>query len=107
MMSSIRSLAERRVLAVWVLLALVVAPLSARAANVEAGADVEVQARAKFAEGNLSYDLGEFQKALAAYSEAYRLRPLPGFLFNIAQCHRQLGRPERAAFFYRRYLTLS
>lgn len=94
-------------MALLVAVALAVAPLSARAAGEDAERGVEAQARAKFAEGNLSYDLAEFQKALDAYSEAYRLMPLPGFLFNIAQCHRQLGRPERAGFFYRRYLSLS
>ncbi|WPB75909.1 tetratricopeptide repeat protein [Archangium violaceum] len=107
MTSSIRSLAERSLLPVLVAVALALSPLSARAANVEAGSRVESQARTKFSEGNIAYDLGEFQKALDAYSEAYRLMPLPGFLFNIAQCHRQMGRPERAGFFYRRYLTLS
>lgn len=107
MTSLIRSLAERSMLPLLVAVALAVSPLSARAASADAGSQVESQARAKFSEGNLSYDLGEFQKALDAYSEAYRLMPLPGFLFNIAQCHRQLGRPERAGFFYRRYLTLS
>ncbi|QRK12483.1 tetratricopeptide repeat protein [Archangium violaceum] len=107
MMSLIRSLTERSVLSVLVAVALAVSPLSAHAASMEARGDGEAQARAKFAEGNLAYDLAEFQKALDAYSEAYRMKPLPGFLFNIAQCHRQLGRPERAAFFYRRYLSLS
>jgi tetratricopeptide (TPR) repeat protein len=107
MTSSIRSLLERWVPALWVVLVLAMSPLSARAAEADAGADAEAQARAKFAEGNLSYDLAEFQKALDAYSEAYRLVPLPGFLFNIAQCHRQLSHPERAGFFYRRYLALS
>jgi tetratricopeptide (TPR) repeat protein len=106
--SSTHSLAERFLAPLLVALALVVAPLSAQAAERTAGTpDAETQARARFAEGNLAYDLAEFQKALDAYSEAYRLRPLPGFLFNIAQCHRQLGRSERAAFFYRRYLALS
>ncbi|CAM4341294.1 tetratricopeptide repeat protein [Corallococcus exiguus] len=64
-------------------------------------------AREKFSEGNLAYDLGEFDRALKAFSEAYRLKPLPAFLFNIAQCHRQLNNPSRASFFYRRYLSLS
>ncbi|RKG63904.1 tetratricopeptide repeat protein [Corallococcus sp. CA054B] len=68
---------------------------------------VDDQAREKFSEGNLAYDLGEFDRALKAFSEAYRLKPLPAFLFNIAQCHRQLNNPSRASFFYRRYLSLS
>jgi tetratricopeptide (TPR) repeat protein len=107
MTSLILSLANR-VLPVLMAVALALAPLGASAAKAgTAQPDAEVLARAKFAEGNLAYDLGEFQKALDAYSEAYRLRPLPGFLFNIAQCHRQLGRPERASFFYGRYLSLS
>ncbi|HZI12703.1 MAG TPA: tetratricopeptide repeat protein, partial [Myxococcus sp.] len=62
--------------------------------------------RARFAEGNVAYDVGDFGKALKDFTEAYRLKPLPGFLFNIAQCHRQLGQHSRAAFFYRRYLAL-
>lgn len=68
---------------------------------------VDDPAREKFSEGNLAYDLGEFDRALKAFSEAYRLKPLPAFLFNIAQCHRQLNNPSRASFFYRRYLSLS
>jgi hypothetical protein len=44
--------------------------------------------------------------ALTAYEAAYQAKPLPGFLFNIAQCHRNLGHHERAVFFYRRYLSL-
>lgn len=75
-------------------------------AAAEAAPSVEEQARARFAEGNLAYDVGDFGKALKAFSEAYRLKPLPGFLFNMAQCHRQLGQYSRAAFFYRRYLSL-
>ncbi|HSP81561.1 MAG TPA: tetratricopeptide repeat protein [Myxococcaceae bacterium] len=100
-------LAERHVGAVLLAGVLAVAPLPASGAGEEPPAEAEVQARARFSEGNLAYDLAEFQQALDAYSEAYRLVPLPGFLFNIAQCHRQLGNAERAAFFYRRYLALS
>ncbi|WP_164008512.1 tetratricopeptide repeat protein [Pyxidicoccus trucidator] len=69
-------------------------------------ADAEARARARFSEGNLAYDVGDFDKALKSFSEAYRLKPLPAFLFNMAQCHRQLGQFSRAAFFYRRYLSL-
>lgn len=109
MMSSTHSLPDRSVRAVLVALVLALAPPSVHAASLNGGASPspETQARARFSEGNIAYDLAEFQKALDAYTEAYRLVPLPGFLFNIAQCHRQLGHAERAAFFYRRYLSLS
>ncbi|MBZ4375797.1 tetratricopeptide repeat protein [Corallococcus sp. AS-1-6] len=81
-------------------------PVPAVAQDAAASA-TEDAARERFSEGNLAYDLGEFDRALKAFSEAYRLKPLPAFLFNIAQCHRQLKNPSRAAFFYRRYLSLS
>ncbi|MFZ5468173.1 MAG: tetratricopeptide repeat protein [Myxococcota bacterium] len=67
----------------------------------------DTQAKAAFDKAQKEYDLGEFTAALAGYGEAYRLKPLPAFLFNIAQCHRQMGNYERAAFFYRRYLDTS
>lgn len=51
------------------------------------------------------YDLGYFDQALREAEQAYRLYPLPQILFNIGQCHRALEHWERAAFFYRRFLS--
>jgi tetratricopeptide (TPR) repeat protein len=76
-------------------------------ASTAHGSENESQARRKIADAQKEYDLGEFGRALELYSEAYRLDPIPAFLFNIGQCHRQLGHWERAVFFYRRYLGLS
>ena len=50
------------------------------------------------------YAAGKYEEALEQYNKAYDAKPLPGLLFNIGQCHRQLGNKERALFFYRRYL---
>lgn len=61
-------------------------------------------ARALYEEGNRKYDIGQFREALALFSKAYETLELPGFLFNIGQCHRMLGQCERANFFYRGYL---
>jgi hypothetical protein len=102
MPSSTRSLLER-LLPVLLAVLLAGAPLKAGAQTPEA----RTRAQAKFNEAQVAYHLGEFQKALAGYTEAYRLLPLPGFLFNMAQCHRQLGNAESAAFSYRRYLDLA
>jgi len=76
--------------------------LSAKAAD-----PVEEKARAEFKRGSTAYDLGRFEEARQAYEAAYELKPLPGFLFNIGQCYRQLGNYERAVFFYKRYLNLT
>ncbi len=67
----------------------------------------EQRARVLFADGQKAYDVGEFERALTLYSEAYKLKTLPGFLFNIAQCHRQLGNFERASFFFGRFIDNS
>jgi tetratricopeptide (TPR) repeat protein len=68
--------------------------------------DAKAAARAHFKRAEAAFNLGKFEDALAAYQAAYETKPLPGFLFNIAQCHRNLGNHERALFFYRRYLAL-
>ena len=72
-----------------------------------ANAAVPGQARVQLERARQAYDLAHFDAALEGYSEAYRIDPRPAFLFNIAQCHRQLGNYERASFFYRRFLDLS
>ena len=72
--------------------------------RLRAGASPVQAARALFSRAEVHYSLGRFHEALALYAKAYELLPLPGFLFNIGQCHRNLKRFERALFFYRGYL---
>ena len=63
-------------------------------------------AREKFSAGERAYNLGEFDKAVALFKEAYEAEPDPAFLFNIAQSYRQAGDCKEAVFFYKRYLAL-
>ena len=63
----------------------------------------QLEAKQKFEEGQRAYDLGQFESAMRSYAEAYQLLPLPAFLFNIGQCHRQLREWGRAAFYFRRF----
>lgn len=77
------------------------------AAPVLAKDAAEMRAREQFRAGQAAYARGQYEQALGAFSEAYGLQPVPGFLFNIAQCHRELGNYERAAVFYQQYLDLS
>jgi hypothetical protein len=62
------------------------------------------KAKALFERAEKAYYLGRFEKALKLYSAAYEAAPLPGFLYNIGQCHRMLKNYERAIFFYKGYL---
>lgn len=63
-------------------------------------------ARAHFERAEKAFNLGLFHDALSGYHAAYEALPLPAFLFNIAQCHRNAGDSEQAVFFYQRYLSL-
>ena len=66
----------------------------------------EKSARSHFDVAEKAFNLGRFEEALAEYQLAYEALPLPAFVFNIAQCHRNLGNGEQAIFFYQRYLSL-
>lgn len=64
------------------------------------------RAKALFERGQKLFDVGRFADALKAYQQAYQAYPAPEFLFNIAQCHRNLGNYEDAIFSYRKFLEL-
>jgi tetratricopeptide (TPR) repeat protein len=63
-----------------------------------------IEAQKHFEAGEVHYRLGHFLEALDEYSKAYELLPLPGFLFNIGQCQRQLHNYQKAIFFLEGYL---
>jgi tetratricopeptide (TPR) repeat protein len=86
--------------------ALAATPASAPAPTAAAASSGEHQARELFQRAEKSFNLGRFDEALIDYQAAYQAKELPAFLFNIAQCYRNLHDYERARFFYRRYLAL-
>lgn len=59
---------------------------------------------ALFAEGSKLYDTGQWDAAITAFREAYRLMPDPSILFNIGQAYRQKGRCRDATAAYKAYL---
>ncbi|HJZ87766.1 MAG TPA: tetratricopeptide repeat protein [Polyangia bacterium] len=71
-----------------------------------AGPAPEQVARRHFDRAEKLYALEKFQDALTEYEAAYDAKPLPGFLFNIGQCYRNLGNFRQAVFSYKRYLSL-
>lgn len=89
----------------WLATLVVLEERQAQAAPA-AGAPADKQAREHFQNAENSFNLGRFPDALADYQAAYEAKPLPGFLFNIAQCYRNMQSYDRARFFYRRYLAL-
>jgi tetratricopeptide (TPR) repeat protein len=69
--------------------------------------DDPAAARSHFAMGTRLYEVGEYRQALDEFKAAHLAKPDPAFLYNIAQCHRQLGDLDLAATMYRRYLVAS
>ncbi|MGE5183814.1 MAG: hypothetical protein ACM31C_17210 [Acidobacteriota bacterium] len=63
------------------------------------------RAKELYAQGAQHFNLGEFAQALELDKRAYRIKPLPAFLFNIAQCHRKLGQHADAVLMYQSYLA--
>jgi tetratricopeptide (TPR) repeat protein len=61
------------------------------------------RSRRLFERAEAHYRAGAIERALQMYRHAHRLAPLPGFLFNIAQCYRRLGKWSRALAYYRAY----
>jgi hypothetical protein len=88
---------RRRLGVVAILLSLVVAR--------PAGADVE-KSRAHYDRGRSYFQVGEYRKALEEFKNAHVEKNDPAYIYNIAECHRQLGEPKEAAIFYRRFLGL-
>jgi tetratricopeptide (TPR) repeat protein len=72
------------------------------------GANAAAQSRARtlYQRGLRLFRIGQFDAALRAYQSGFAAAPLPGFLFNIAQCYRNLGELERASESFQEYLRL-
>jgi tetratricopeptide (TPR) repeat protein len=67
--------------------------------------DDEATARSLYQRGMAHFQLEEYEVAIQLWQQAYRLKPSPAFLFNIAQAYRFSS--ERALAFYRKYLFLN
>jgi len=57
-----------------------------------------------FDEGTKHYDLGEWDKAIASFKQAYALMPDPSFLYNLGQAYKQKGACREAKAAYVAYL---
>jgi hypothetical protein len=95
----------RRAIAAAVVFALVSA--GARATALAGPAESERSARRAFQEGESHFKAGRFAPALERYQAGYDELPLPGFLINIAQCHRRLGELAKARATYQKFVMVA
>ncbi len=93
---------------VWLLSTVVLAWFAASFPSAGLSAqDVRSRARAEFQRGVTAFETGRYEEALAAFQEAYRLKPHPSVRLNMAACYEELGRPLEALVHYRAFLAES
>lgn len=63
------------------------------------------QARAAFGRGVEAFSGENYQEALEAFQEAYRIAPHPSVRVNMANCYEGLNRPIEAIFHFERFLV--
>ena len=68
---------------------------------------VPPRARELAARGMALHAAGDYDGAIAAFTEAYALAPAPALVFDLAQAYRLGGRCEDAAVMYRRFLAMA
>jgi tetratricopeptide (TPR) repeat protein len=90
-----------RRLALLVMIICMAAPWRPALADEDATA-----AKSYFERGMGHFNLEEYDAAIAQWENGYRLKPVPEFLYNIAQAYRLSKRAEKALTFYRKYLKL-
>jgi tetratricopeptide (TPR) repeat protein len=79
---------------------------SARVAYADADDTGTRTAKRHYNRGQKLFALQKFDAALEQFQKAFDARQSPEFLFNIGQCHRNLGDYEAAIFSFKRYLKL-
>jgi tetratricopeptide (TPR) repeat protein len=90
------------------LLALCMVAAAVPAARIAYADDAVSERAAKrhYDRGKKLFDLQKFQEALDQFQKAYDAKPIPDFLFNIGQCHRNLGDYKAAIFSFKKFLKL-
>jgi hypothetical protein len=89
----------RRALALLLSVAMAAAPVAA-----DEPPGVDAQARAHYESAQKLYDEGQYDEAIAEYREAYRLKPHPNTIYNIAQAYERLLDYAQSVEWFERYL---
>src|SRR5262245_10624973 len=74
-------------------------------ARGQPASDSNAVAREVYKQGERLAAERRFAEAFVQFEAGYKLSLRPMFLFNMAECARQLGQPERARTFYLQYLA--
>lgn len=97
---------SRAIGASFLVLGLVLAMAGTARADDPAQADLD-RAEALYTEGELHFKVAEYEQAIAAFKQAYKLSRQPLLLYNLAQVYRAQRQCRTALSFYRSYLRES
>src|SRR5262249_55013584 len=75
-------------------------------AQAAAADDDATKARALFDKGMAHFHLEEYPQAIDKWEAGFRVKPVPEFLYNIAQAYRLSKQPDKALSFYKKYLHM-
>jgi hypothetical protein len=78
-----------------------------RAQQPAAGEESAARARQFYEKGMGHFQLEEWDPAIESWKEGFRIKPVPEFLYNIAQAYRLSRRNELAISFYEKYLRMA
>lgn len=95
----------RRATAIAVVVAFVAAGVPARAHEQSVETPEATQAKAHYEKAQQLYATGNYDEAIAEYEEAYRLKPHPNVLYNIAQAYERLLDYAQSVVWFERYLA--
>ncbi len=70
-------------------------------------AEDATKARTLYNKGMANFQLEEYDAAIGKWEEGFRIKPVPEFLYNIAQAYRLSHRTDKALAFYQKYLRVS
>lgn len=89
----------------WMVIALWL--VAAAGARADAPDPAAAEAQRHWTAGMAHFQLEEWDDAIKEWEAGFRLKPVPQFLYNIAQAYRQSKRYDKALSFYRKYLRMA
>src|SRR3954463_1171468 len=95
----------RRAIAIAVVVAFTAAEWPARAGEQTVETPEAAKAKAHYEKAQQLYATGTYDEAIAEYEEAYRLKPHPNVLYNIAQAYERLLDYAQSVVWFERYLA--
>jgi tetratricopeptide (TPR) repeat protein len=81
--------------------------LAATGVRADGSAAEGKAAKALYNRGMTHFRLAEYDAAIQKWQDGFRLKPVPEFLYNIAQAYRLSKRPQEAVTYYRQFLSMA